>query len=146
MRFLFQCEQMALFQAFAFQNFLPNIENGMHREAATARRRVNHSFVSRWIKHSHTHVNHITRCEILSFFAFAAFVYQIFESLVHHIKVGIEQFHILQGTHTNRQMRRCQHQFGIFGENARPLFLCLIEKVLQLFFQFSFCVAVVAEL
>ena len=53
----------------------PNIKNSMYRKTVTPCGGINHGFIFLWIEHFYTHINHITRRKILSFFSLATFIY-----------------------------------------------------------------------
>ena len=86
---------MTTAQTFGFEDIFPNMEYRMNRKTTTASRSVYHLFIRFRIEHFYAHINHITRGKVLPFFAFTAFIDKILKSFIYHIKVGIEQFHIL---------------------------------------------------
>ncbi len=86
---------MTTVQVFGLEYVFPNMEYRMNRETTTTRSSVYHLFICFRIEHFYTHINHITRCKVLTFLAFTAFIDKILKRFIYHIKVGIEQFHIL---------------------------------------------------
>ena len=86
------------------------LENGVHRKAATAGRGVNHVFAAFGVEHLHAHVNHMAGREILPLFAFGGFIHQIFKGFVHHQQIGVEQLDILQAGNADGHVafRQCK--------------------------------------
>ena len=72
------------------------MKDGMHRKATTAGGGVDHGFMLLGVEHLDAHIDHVAGGEVLPFLALAAFVDQIFEGLIHHVQVGVEQLHPFQ--------------------------------------------------
>ena len=69
----------------------PHMEDGMHRKARRTSRRVDHRLGRLRGEHAHAHVDDIARREILAFLALRRLTHQVFKSIVHHVKVRVEQ-------------------------------------------------------
>lgn len=100
----------------------------MNCKAARTRSRVNYVIINGWVKHFYAHINYMTRCKILSFFAFSRFYGKILKCFVNYLKIGIEQFHILKEGAAYLQMVRLQVYALAFDENSGPFLLRLLEK------------------
>ena len=78
---------MAFVQALSFKYLFPNVKNGVHWKPTTASGGVNNGFFWFGVQHFYAHINHVARRKILPFFAFTAFVYQVFKGFIYYVKV-----------------------------------------------------------
>ena len=139
-------EEVAFRQARVGEDFLPDMEDAVDGESAGAGGGVDQGFGFLGIEHFHAHVDGVARGEILALFAFAGFVDQVFEGLVHDVEVRVEEFHILERGNADGEVGGGELDLGIRAEDAFPLGFGAGEEVGDLGLQLTFGVAVIAEL
>ena len=76
----------------------------MNSKSTASTSRIYHIFMRLRIEHISTHINHISWSEKLPFLSLCWFIHQIFKSFINYLKIWIEEFDILQRSHTNLKM------------------------------------------
>lgn len=100
-RFLLGSKEVALRKPLFLHNLLPDMEDAMNGETATACSSIDQSFVLLRVHHLHAHVDDVAWREVLTFFALARFIDQVLEGFIDNFEVGIKELDLFQRGNTD---------------------------------------------